>query len=60
MRPAILCLLLTLPILSPAQSSSPEQGRSMIVSNGGIVATPHLSRLASRRKNTRSSAGNAD
>src|SRR5580658_6472188 len=39
MRPAILCLLLTLPILSPAQSSSPDQGRSMIVSNGGIVAT---------------------
>jgi gamma-glutamyltranspeptidase/glutathione hydrolase len=42
MRPAILCLLLTLPILSPAQSSSPDQGRSMIVSNGGIVATPQF------------------
>jgi gamma-glutamyltranspeptidase / glutathione hydrolase len=44
MRPAIFCFLLALPVLSPAQSfsSSPDQGRSVIVSNGGIVATPQF------------------
>src|SRR5271167_4400734 len=44
MRPTFFCLLLTLPILSPAQpfSSSPDQGRSMIVTTEGIVATPQF------------------
>jgi gamma-glutamyltranspeptidase/glutathione hydrolase len=44
MRPAFFCLLLSLPVLAPAQSfsSSVDQGRSMIVSNGGIVATPQF------------------
>ena len=44
MKIAILCSLLALPIVSEAQpfTSSPDQGRSMIVSNGGIVATPQF------------------
>ena len=44
MKIAILCSLLALPVMSDAQpfASSPDQGRSMIVSNGGIVATPQF------------------
>jgi gamma-glutamyltranspeptidase / glutathione hydrolase len=44
MKIAILCSLLALPVMSDAQPfvSSPDQGRSMIVSNGGIVATPQF------------------
>jgi gamma-glutamyltranspeptidase / glutathione hydrolase len=44
MKIAVVCSLLALPIMSDAQpfASSPEQGRSMIVSNGGIVATPQF------------------
>ena len=44
MKIAAVCFLLALPMLSDAQpfSSSPDQGRSMIVSNGGIVATPQF------------------
>jgi gamma-glutamyltranspeptidase / glutathione hydrolase len=44
MKLAVLCSLLALPILSEAQPfvSSADQGRSMIVSNGGIVATPQF------------------
>ncbi len=44
MKTAVVCFLLALPILSEAQpfASSPDQGRSMIVSNGGIVATPQF------------------
>ncbi len=44
MKTAIVCFLLALPMISGAQpfASSPEQGRSMIVSNGGIVATPQF------------------
>ncbi len=44
MKIAILCSLLALPVMSEAQPfvSSPDQGRSMIVSNGGIVATPQF------------------
>src|SRR5271170_2839141 len=44
MKIAVLCLLIALPIVSQAQpfASSPDQGRSMIVSNGGIVATPQF------------------
>lgn len=42
MTRAALYFLLALPVWAFAQAfnSSPEQGRSMIVSNGGIVATP--------------------
>jgi len=44
MKIAVVCLLLALPVISDAQpfASSPDQGRSMIVSNGGIVATPQF------------------
>jgi gamma-glutamyltranspeptidase/glutathione hydrolase len=44
MKTAVVCFLLALPMLSDAQpfASSPDQGRSMIVSNGGIVATPQF------------------
>jgi gamma-glutamyltranspeptidase/glutathione hydrolase len=44
MKIAIVCSLLALPMMSGAQpfASSPDQGRSMIVSNGGIVATPQF------------------
>lgn len=45
MRPAFFCFLLCLlPLSAPAQPfvSSRDQGRSMIVSNGGIVATPQF------------------
>ncbi len=44
MKTAVVCFLLALPMMSDAQpfASSPDQGRSMIVSNGGIVATPQF------------------
>ncbi|MGA7411576.1 MAG: gamma-glutamyltransferase [Bryobacteraceae bacterium] len=44
MKIAVVCFLLALPMPSDAQpfASSPDQGRSMIVSNGGIVATPQF------------------
>jgi gamma-glutamyltranspeptidase / glutathione hydrolase len=44
MKIAFACFLLALPIMSQAQpfASSSDQGRSMIVSNGGIVATPQF------------------